>query len=178
VRLPYPRPIHLCVGRIAPEKGLESFLDLPLGGTKLVVGDGPAMSRLRQRYPDAVFAGTKRGEELVRCYAGSDVFVFPSRTDTVGLVMLEALACGLPVAAYPVTGPLDIIGESGAGILHEDLGRAVRAPLDVPGERCRAHAGAYRWESGARQFLALLRPLRGGPGHEPTPETQAGEVDQ
>lgn len=158
-RLPYPRPIWLYVGRVAPEKTIEAFLALDLPGTKLVVGDGPALGRLRRRYPQVVFAGTRRGEELARYYAASDVFVFPSRTDTFGLVLLEALASGLPVAAYPVTGPLDVIGDSGAGVLDEDLGAAARGALGIAPERCRRLAESYSWERCAMEFRSLLRPI-------------------
>jgi glycosyltransferase involved in cell wall biosynthesis len=174
-RLPHPRPIWLYVGRVAPEKSVEDFLGLDLPGTKLVVGDGPALPGLRQRFPDAVFAGTRRGEELAWHYAASDVFVFPSRTDTFVLVVLEALASGLPVAAYPVTGPIDIIGDSGAGVLDEDLGRAARAALEVPRERCRALAETYSWERCAHQFRALLCPIPNEP--PPLPRRPTVSVD-
>jgi glycosyltransferase involved in cell wall biosynthesis len=157
--LPYPRPIWLNVGRVAPEKGLDDFLSLDLPGTKLVVGDGPDRARLEAAHPDAVFVGTRRGEELARFYAAADAFVFPSRTDTFGLVVLEALASGTPVAAYPVTGPLDIIGASGAGVLDEDLGRAAREAIRIPRERARERAEAFSWEGVARQFLAALEPI-------------------
>lgn len=157
--LALPRPIHLYVGRIAPEKSIEDFLELPLDGTKLVVGDGPLLPHLRQRYPDVRFVGVKRGEDLVRHYAASDVFVFPSRTETFGLVVLEALACGLPVAAYPVTGPRDIIGDSGVGVLDDDLGTAVRQALAIDPRRCRAFAETFRWEECVRQFVDHLRPI-------------------
>lgn len=156
--LPYRRPIWLHVGRIAPEKSVEDFLRLPLEGTKLVVGDGTLLPELRRRHPEAVFTGTLRGEDLARHYAASDVFVFPSRTDTFGLVLLEALASGLPVAAYPVTGPLDIVGRDGPGVLDEDLDRAARAALAIPRERCRAHALAYDWETCVTRFVELLHP--------------------
>lgn len=159
VCLPFPRPIHLYVGRIALEKNIEAFLDLDLPGSKVLVGDGPILPRLRSRYPEAHFVGTRRGEALARFYAGSDLFVFPSRTDTFGLVVLEALACGLPVAAYPVTGPRDIIGDSGAGILDEDLGRAVRQAAAIPRALCRRRAESFSWEACARQFASLLRPI-------------------
>ena len=122
-----PRPVHLYVGRIAVEKNLEAFLAMPIRmGSKLVVGDGPQFARLRAKYPDVHFAGAKFGEDLARHYASGDVFVFPSRTDTFGLVLLEALASGLPVAAYPVPGPLDVIGDSGCGVLDHDLGAGGR----------------------------------------------------
>lgn len=157
--LPYPRPIWLYVGRVALEKSVEDFLRLPLDGTKLVVGDGPLLDTLRQRHPEARFTGTLRGEDLARHYAASDVFVFPSRTDTFGLVLLEALASGLPVAAYPVTGPLDIVGRDGPGVLDEDLGRAARAALAIPRERCREWAMSYDWETCVTRFAQLLRPI-------------------
>jgi len=155
-----PRPVHLYVGRVAIEKNLEAFLGLPLGGgSKLVVGDGPQLAELRRRYPDAHFAGARHGEDLARHYAAGDVFVFPSRTDTFGLVLLEALASGLPVAAYPVPGPLDVIGSSGCGALDKDLGAAVRRALTIQKERCRAHALRFSWRRCAEQFLANLCPV-------------------
>ncbi len=157
--LSYPSPVWLYAGRVAPEKSVEDFLRLDLEGTKLVVGDGPDRERLERVYPDAVFLGTLRGEELARAYAGADVLVFPSLTDTFGLVVLEALASGTPVAAYPVTGPLDIIGESGAGVLDDDLGRAAREALAIPRERARAHALGFSWQAVARQFVAALEPI-------------------
>ena len=116
-----PRPIFLYVGRLAVEKNVEAFLRLDLPGSKLVVGDGPQARELKARYPSAHFTGSKFGEDLVRHYAASDVFVFPSRTDTFGLVLLEALACGVPVAAFPVQGPLDVIGDAPVGALDKDL---------------------------------------------------------
>ena len=121
--LSYPRPISLYVGRVAVEKNIEAFLRLALSGTKVIVGDGPQRTELARRYPDAVFVGVKQGEELARHYAAADVFVFPSRTDTFGLVLLEALASGVSVAAYPVAGPLDVIDGSAAGALDVDLAR-------------------------------------------------------
>jgi glycosyltransferase involved in cell wall biosynthesis len=151
--LSYPRPISLYVGRLAVEKSVEDFLKLDLPGTKLVVGDGPDRAALQQRYPEAVFAGVRVGEDLAQHYAAADVFVFPSRTDTFGLVMLEALAAGVPVAAYPVAGPLDVIDGSGAGCLSEDLGAAVRQALTIDPALCRQHALCYSWEKSARQFL-------------------------
>jgi glycosyltransferase involved in cell wall biosynthesis len=158
-RCPHPRPVWLYVGRVAPEKSVEDFLELELEGSKVVVGDGPDRERLERDHPDAVFLGTLRGEELARAYAAADVLVFPSRTDTFGLVVLEALASGTPVAAYPVTGPLDIIGDSGAGVLDEDLGRAARAALAIPREHARRHALGFSWQVVARQFVAALEPI-------------------
>jgi len=158
--LDLPRPIYLYVGRVAVEKNIEAFLklDIPLG-TKVVVGDGPQRAELEARYPKVVFTGAKEGEELARHYASGNVFVFPSRTDTFGLVMLEALASGLPVAAYPVPGPLDVVNGSGVGVLDEDLGYAVQRALAIPSERCRAHAMRYSWSACAAQFLENLQPL-------------------
>ena len=116
-----PAPVFLSVGRVAVEKNLEAFLDLDLPGTKVVVGDGPARAALERKYPDAVFLGARHGEELAEIYAAADIFVFPSKTDTFGLVLLEALASGLPVAAFPVTGPRDVIGTAPVGVLSDDL---------------------------------------------------------
>ncbi len=154
-----PRPVSLYVGRVAPEKSVEDFLRLDLPGTKVVVGDGPDRARLETAYPDAVFAGTRRGEDLARHYAAADLFVFPSRTDTFGLVVLEALASGLPVAAYPVTGPLDILGGTDAGVLDEDLQKAAEAALAIPRDRPRRLAETFSWEKVTRQFLAALAPI-------------------
>lgn len=153
------RPIFLTVARLAVEKNLPAFLDLDLPGSKLVVGDGPLLDSLRRRYPNAHFAGKQVGEALARHYAASDVFVFPSRTDTFGLVLLEALACGLPVAAYPVPGPLDVIGEGGSGCLDEDLRKAAIAALDIPRTECRRYALNFTWSACATQFLQSLCPL-------------------
>lgn len=153
-----PRPIFMYVGRVTIDKNLPAFLDLNLPGSKVVVGSGPARRDLMRRYPDAFFriAGET---ELPRYYNAADAFVFPSRTDTFGLVMLEALACGVPVAAFPVTGPLDVIGSSGAGCLSEDLRAAALAALDVPAELCRARALELSWDAVADQFLDYLVPI-------------------
>ena len=154
-----PRPIFLYVGRIAVEKSIEDFLEADLPGTKLIVGDGPQTAELKVKYPNAQFVGPKFGEDLVKHYAASDVFVFPSRTDTFGLVNVEALACGVPVAAYPVRGPVDILdgAPAGCGALDEDLQTACLAALEnANADECRAHAENFSWESGARQFIANL----------------------
>jgi glycosyltransferase involved in cell wall biosynthesis len=154
-----PRPVFLFVGRVAIEKNLRAFLDLNLPGSKVVVGDGPLLPRLRRGYPRVRFGGAKAGEELARHFAGADVFVFPSRTDTFGLVLLEALACGVPVAAFPVPGPLDVVGGAGVGVLDWDLGAAALAALEIPRRRCREHALKFSWRACAEQFLANLRPF-------------------
>ena len=133
-----PRPIFLTVGRVAVEKNLEEFLKLDLPGTKLVVGDGPAREQLAKAYPDAVFVGAKQGEELAAIYASADVFVFPSRTDTFGLVLLEALASGVPVAAFPAAAPRDVIGDAPVGTLDEDLRHACLDALELDRAACRA----------------------------------------
>lgn len=150
-----PRPIQLCVGRVAVEKNIEAFLRSSVPGSKVVVGDGPALARLRREFPDAHFLGRQSGKALAACYAGADVFVFPSRTDTFGLVMIEALACGTPVAAYPVTGPLDILSpESGA--MDENLDAAIARALLLDREACLTHGRSFTWEASARQFLDAL----------------------
>jgi glycosyltransferase involved in cell wall biosynthesis len=148
-----PHPIFIFVGRVAVEKNIGAFLDLDLPGSKLVVGDGPALPQLKARHPEVAFAGVMEGEALARAYASADVFVFPSLTDTFGIVMLEAMASGLPVAAFPVPGPLDVIGGTDAGVLDADLRKAALACLEIPGERCRAQALKHSWEASARQFL-------------------------
>ena len=151
--LDFPRPIFFYAGRLAVEKNIEAFLSLDLPGTKLIAGDGPARAALEGRFPEARFLGVKTSAELAGLYASSDVFVFPSRTDTFGVVLLEAMACGLPVAAYPVMGPLDVVGGSGAGALDEDLRAAAMKALDIPREAARAHALTFTWENCARLFL-------------------------
>lgn len=155
------RPIFLYVGRVAVEKNVEAFLKLDLPGTKWVVGAGPALARLKAKYcNDVYWAGVLPQHELARFYAAADVFVFPSKTDTFGLVLLEAMACGLPVAAYPVTGPLDVIGGSAAGALDEDLRAACLRALDIPRAAARAHAIKFSWAACARQFAEHLRPVQ------------------
>lgn len=153
-----PRPVHLYVGRVAVEKNLEAFLRLRLPGTKLVVGEGPARADLTRRYPEVVFAGPRSGEELARYYAAADVFVFPSVTDTFGLVLLEALASGVPVAAYPVTGPMDVLGQVQVGALEPNLEHAISRALSMSPEACRKHAEGFGWEHSVRQFRSHLAP--------------------
>jgi len=150
------RPISMFVGRVAVEKNIEQFLQIDLPGSKVVVGDGPQLPELRHKYPEVLFVGMKTGEDLAQTYASADVFVFPSRTDTFGLVLLEALASGVPVAAYPVPGPIDVIGSSGAGCLDENLATAARQALTIPANVCRAHAEHFSWTNSARQFLGNL----------------------
>lgn len=154
-----PRPIFLYVGRLAPEKNLAAFLSLELPGSKVVVGDGPSRDELERRFPDARFVGTLEGEALAEAYASSDVFVFPSRTDTFGIVILEALASGLPVAAYPVTGPADILQGEAAGALDEDLGAAALRGLSASRDEARALALRHSWEEAARLFVENVRAV-------------------
>lgn len=158
--LDLPHPIYLYVGRVAVEKNIEDFLGLEISsGSKVVVGDGPQRAALEQRYPDAVFTGAKFGEELARHYASADVFVFPSRTDTFGLVMLEAMASGVPVAAYPVPGPLDVVSDHTVGALHENLSEAVKRTTGISRQDCRDYALRFSWTACAEQFLGNLHPL-------------------
>ncbi|MCJ2108270.1 glycosyltransferase family 1 protein [Methylobacterium sp. E-041] len=151
-----PRPIFLFVGRVAVEKNVAAFLCLDLPGSKVVIGDGPDRARLAAAHPQARFLGTRTGAELSALYAASDVFVFPSLTDTFGIVLLEAMACGLPVAAYPVTGPLDVVAGTGAGLLDADLRAACLAALAVPRGQCRAEALRRTWAESARQFFGNI----------------------
>ncbi len=151
-------PILLHVGRIAPEKNVEAFLAASVPGTKLVVGDGPALAMLRRRYPDALFLGALSGERLASAYRSADAFVFPSRTDTFGLVMAEAIASGTPVAAYPVAGPLDVVGAT-TGVMDEDLETAIAGALRLDRHAVAAGAGQFDWERCTRQFLAGLTPV-------------------
>lgn len=157
--LELPRPIWLYFGRVSVEKGIEEFLALDLPGTKLVVGDGPATESLRRKYAGAVFTGYRFGDELARHVAAADVFVFPSRTDTFGLVLLEAMACGIPVAAFPVTGPIDVVVNGVTGVLSEDLRAAALTALHLDRRACREHALRYTWEAATRQFVASLAPV-------------------
>ncbi len=154
-----PRPIYTYVGRVAIEKNIGQFLELPLEGTKLVVGDGPMLPALRAKHPDVVFVGAKEGDELVRHYQASDVFVFPSKTDTFGLVLIEALACGVPVAALPVTGPIDVVNDGQVGILDFDLASAAEKALVLSREACRSYALDFSWERAVDEFIEGLFPF-------------------
>jgi len=151
-----PRPYLLYVGRVAVEKNLRAFLSLDVPGTKFIVGDGPQRARLAREFPEARFVGMRHGADLAYYYAAADVFVLPSRTETFGLVMLEALASGVPVAAYPCQATKEVIGDSGCGVLDEDLGKAVLSALNIPAERCRCYAQRFGWEKIAEIFVANL----------------------
>jgi glycosyltransferase involved in cell wall biosynthesis len=160
VDLGLPRPVFLCVGRVAVEKNLEAFLELDLPGTNVIVGDGPARAELARKYPQAVFLGSRQGEALAEAYAAADVFVFPSKTDTFGLVLLEALASGIPVAAFPVTGPRDVIGEAPVGALDEDLRIACLSALHISPQACLEFAARHTWEASARAFIENITEVR------------------
>jgi 1,2-diacylglycerol 3-alpha-glucosyltransferase/glucuronosyltransferase len=160
--LDLPRPIFMYAGRVAVEKNLGAFLDLKLPGSKVVVGDGPDRPLLERNYPNARFVGYKFGVELARHLSAADVFVFPSRTDTYGLVMLEAMACGTPVAAYPVTGPIDVVTTGRDGVLDEDLRRAALAALELDRARCRQTGLERTWARASAQFLSHLVQTRSG----------------
>ncbi len=156
-----PRPVFLYVGRVSPEKNLAAFLRLVLPGSKVVCGGGPLLERYRREYPQVHWLGSLPRLQLVDIYSAADSFVYPSRTDTFGLVMLEALACGTPVAAYPVDGPLDVVGRSDGGVLDDDLRSAALRSLRVPRTRARARAQTFDWHHVSRQFAANLVPLQG-----------------
>jgi glycosyltransferase involved in cell wall biosynthesis len=161
------RPILLYAGRVAVEKNIKEFLAIDIPGTKYVIGDGPAFNDLKRQYPEAVFPGFKIGVELAQYMAAADVFVFPSRTDTFGVVMLEANACGLPVAAHPVTGPETVIAQGRTGWLAENLGEAIARALQLNPTDCVAHARRYSWEKCTAQFLANLAVPARLPATEP-----------
>ena len=160
LELDLPRPIFMAMGRVAVEKNIEAFLSLDLPGCKVVVGDGPQKSVLEHKYPGVRFLGEKTGADLTAHLAAADVFVFPSRTDTFGVVQLEALACGTPVAAFPVTGPLDVIADHPVGALDEDLRSACLRALNVSRDACRDFALERSWENSARQFIGNLSALQ------------------
>jgi glycosyltransferase involved in cell wall biosynthesis len=155
------RPIFLTVGRVAVEKNVEAFLALDLPGTKVVVGDGPARAALEKAYPETVFLGARHGEALAEIYASADVFVFPSRTDTFGLVLLEALASGVPVAAFPAAAPRDVIGDAPVGVLNEDLRSACLGALSCDRAACRDFALGLSWAESARLFVAHVTAAAG-----------------
>ena len=159
--LELPRPIAAYVGRVAIEKNIDAFLRMPWAGTKLVIGDGPELPRLKSQFPDAVYAGFRFGEDLARHLAASDVFVFPSLTDTFGLVNLEAMACGVPVAAYPVAGPIDVVEDGVTGALDEDLASAALRALSIDPRKCRDRALRSGWERCTREFESNLVPAGG-----------------
>jgi glycosyltransferase involved in cell wall biosynthesis len=153
-------PIFLYVGRVAVEKNINAFLEIDLPGSKWVVGDGPALKEIKEKYPLVNYLGVLNQYQLAEVYAAADVFVFPSKTDTFGLVLLEAMACGLPVAAYPVTGPIDVLGNSKAGVMHADLKTACMEALRIPREVARAHAEKFSWKAASEQFANHLKPVR------------------
>jgi glycosyltransferase involved in cell wall biosynthesis len=159
IELPFERPIFVTVGRVAVEKNLEAFLSLDLPGTKIVIGSGPEEPMLRRRFPQAKFLGLLENGVLAAHVAAADVFVFPSRTDTFGVVQLEALASGVPIAAFPVTGPKDVVGGNPVGVLNEDLRTACLEALRIPRETCRAFALKFSWENSARQFIGHVRKV-------------------
>lgn len=153
------RPIYLYVGRVAVEKNIECFLNLDLPGSKVIVGDGPQRRELERKYQNAHFLGMKSGKDLAYHYASADVFIFPSKTDTFGLVLLEALASGVPVAAFPVTGPLDVIGDEPVGKLDNDLRQAALDALKIDPIKCREYSLEFSWEKSARQFKENLAAI-------------------
>jgi 1,2-diacylglycerol 3-alpha-glucosyltransferase/glucuronosyltransferase len=158
-----PRPVFICVGRVAVEKNIDAFLDVDLPGSKVVVGDGPILPQLQHEYPHVWFTGPRYGEALARAYAGADVLVFPSLTDTFGLVLLESLACGTPIAAYQVTGPIDVLSDASGkiGSVNADLRTAALEALQADRLACRAHAERYSWRACAETFLSHLVPMQG-----------------
>jgi glycosyltransferase involved in cell wall biosynthesis len=156
-----PRPLFLYAGRVAIEKNLDAFLSLDLPGSKAVVGGGPQLEDLKRRYPNATFTGPKFGDELAEHYASADVFVFPSLTDTFGNVLLEALACGVPVAAYNVMGPKDVVANGGVGVLGADLKQAALKALQLDRDKCRAYAELFSWASCARRFRDIVTEANG-----------------
>ena len=160
--LDLPRPIAVYVGRLAVEKNIDAFLKMPWPGSKLLVGDGPDRARLEDKFTEAVFAGYRFGEDIVAHLAAADLFVFPSRTDTFGLVLLEAMACGVPVAAYPVTGPIDVVEDGVTGALDENLSRAARRALLLNPAACRERALRSSWEQCTREFAGNLAAVRTG----------------
>ncbi len=174
----FPRPIFVTVGRIAVEKNLEAFLALDLPGTKVVVGAGPQEAELKCRFPTAKFLGLLEHETLSSHLAAADVFVFPSRTDTFGVVQLEALASGLPIAAFPVTGPNDVVGGHPIGVLNDDLGAACLKALQISRPACRAFALTRSWDHSARQFIAHIEKIAKGRNLAAAPRLEGHAVAQ
>jgi glycosyltransferase involved in cell wall biosynthesis len=175
IDLDFPRPIFMTVGRVAVEKNLEAFLSLKLPGTKVVIGAGPALAELKRNFPDVKFLGQLDNGILAAHLAAADVFVFPSRTDTFGIVQLEALASGVPIAAFPVTGPKDVVGDNAVGILNEDLSAACMEALWISRDACREFALRYSWENSARQFIGHARKVAVGAARDvdvPPPLTE------
>ena len=175
----FPRPIFACLGRVAVEKNLDAFLSLELPGTKVVIGKGPMEDELKRRYPQAKFLGQLENGTLAAHLAAADVFVFPSLTDTFGVVQLEALASGVPIAAFPVTGPKDVVAENPIGVLSDDLRVACLGALEIPREACRTFALRYSWENSARQFIGHVRKVaidgaEAAHAAEPAPATARG----
>ncbi len=150
------QPVYIYVGRVAVEKNIEAFLAAQLDGQKVVVGTGPLLEDLKQRYPDTIFTGKLIGQDLAQAYASADVFVFPSLTDTFGIVLIEAMACGLPVAAFPVTGPIDNVVDGVTGVLDQDLATAAVGALGLDRDDIRAHALTFSWQAATRLFLSNL----------------------
>ena len=167
LRLDFPRPIFVSVGRLAVEKNLEAFLGLDLPGTKVVIGEGPQEAELRRRFPDAKFLGLMENKILAAHLAAADAFVFPSRTDTFGIVQLEALASGVPIAAFPVPGPKDVVGNHPIGVLDDDLQAACMGALKISRDKCRAFALTRSWEKSALQFIRHMNQLASGNFRKP-----------
>lgn len=160
VRLDSPRPVMMYMGRVAVEKNIEAFLEVELPGSKIVVGDGPDRAKLEKKYPGVQFVGAKFGKELASWLAASDVFAFPSKTDTFGLVMLEAMACGVPVAAFPVTGPVDVIQQGVTGFMHEVFSVALQQALKLDRADCVKYAHRHTWAHCGSRFESLLEPVK------------------
>ncbi len=173
--LELPRPIAMYMGRVAPEKNIEAFLQLDLPGSKVVIGGGPSLERYRAKWPGVHFLGYRHGEELAQTLAAADVFVFPSRTDTLGLVMLEAMASGVPVAAFPVPGPADVVIDGRNGALDQDLRTAVFRALAIPGEDCVEYAAEFSWRRSAERFLQLLMPAMASDRDKPRAPYNPGQ---
>ncbi len=167
-----PRPIASYIGRVAIEKNIDAFLQMPWSGSKMVIGDGPERARLEAQHGEVLFTGYRFAQDLARHLAAADVMVFPSRTDTFGLVNLEAMACGVPVAAFPVTGPIDVIEDGVTGALDVDLGAAAVRALKIDPQVCRAYALRHGWDASTREFEANLAPC-GSADAERAPCTQA-----